>query len=401
MITNRHREKVNLNTSDELFAYYSSGQVTSLGYWPTLTDTEVMDDVLIPFPPASGMLPENDCAYTHYNHQTASGSYYAYTSSVNPLALYVGNVTGRLVWYSKFQVPKPTLHKDLVANAKLRALGSIDASVGQFGEDLAELGKTLRYIKNPLKSLATIGKEFRNSKRKIVSKAGTRGDPKRIAKAVSDLWLEYRFAATPLVKSVDKALELFGQRPCEDSISIARGSDEEAATDSNVSSSPDNPAVFFEWHSHIEVTARAKVRYKITNPSSGLAKTLGVRGRDLPEVFWAVMPYSFLVDRMVDVSAGLAAVRGLTTPGLVILGSSSSVRELWSKKTKLDHIAPQGYNYYDCTNSNVVDEEIFTYSREYWAPAFSDTVPVPNWHGLIDTAKEVADVAALVLQRWK
>jgi hypothetical protein len=88
---------------------------------------------------------------------------------------------------------------DLVSIAKSKCLAHVDNTPWDFLEDALEIRETLRFLRHPLLALDEVAKSFTKDKRKIL---WTVKDKKRQAKAIANLWNQYRFAAAPLLRSI-------------------------------------------------------------------------------------------------------------------------------------------------------------------------------------------------------
>jgi len=297
------------------------------------------------------------------------------------------------------------IHAD-AAKAKIRAIANIDKTPYAFGEDIAELSQTLRFLQNPFKGM------YRHSRRFLRELKDTqRKRPDwTLAEIISQLWLSYRFAFSPLLRSTLDAIEIYnGKRPGERPVrQTARGFEVErgAFNDTyqhSLSSDPEHFNVFkrgWDWEDQVHAT----ILYEISNPMKDWKFHLGVRAKDIPITFWNVLPYSFMVDRVLDISTAVKAVVNLADPSIKILAGSERRKDRRNRNIQWDlHSTPSYNNGVNTTrNSDVKYYETFVYDRQPWAPSFSDAVnPPTNWGGLLKSIFYTVDLLTLIVSNLK
>lgn len=280
--------------------------------------------------------------------------------------------------------------------AKASALANVDQSPYSFAEDIAEWRETLKFLRSPLASLNKVSQSFSSEVSKYTSrrKAITR------AKAIADVYLSYRFAFSPLVRTASNLLKAYNDKPRRPKRRSARGYAEDtySKTFDQHRGFSDN---FLSWRGGLTYTAKAHavVAYEVSNPVMDWRFKYGLRFKDVPEVLWAISPYSFLVDRMVNISESIRGFTNLVDPSVSILGASVTRRD----DEHLDYSCyKQTHSGYTVVISpDTVMNHKFRYSRSLWHPTFRDVLPGVNPLGLVDSTTKVADLVALITQRLR
>jgi hypothetical protein len=396
----RHREKVlkPLTTHDCEFAY--EGDPWSLvETFNQQYDYETMDDAVSENCHkriARGEIINHPCSYERTWLQAESGSMKA-----TPKPAYPGYVpweqrganTQRRAAVTGFTMngkyPSLADEGNLGHRAKLLAVANLDQTPYAFGEDTLEIRETLRFLKNPLGGILQGVRAFERRKKKLLT--GSLKWEKR-ADALSNLWLEYQFAASPLYRSICDALEAYviGNRALPKRLSsrgFAQDSNEDSGTETAGTSD-------FDWEFQVKRECHAGILYEVTNPIRDWRFTLGFRMKDLPTTFWQIVPLSFMLDRVYDVTSFSKGVINMADPNVKILSGFTRVKENWEAS----------YRYSDATRP----ERTFSgdggktnwtsggYHRTPWVPSFRDTIPKPHWQGIVDSATKVLDLGALI-----
>jgi hypothetical protein len=197
-------------------------------------------------------------------------------------------------------------------------LSHVNVPAFDFGEDALELRETIRFLKNPLRSLNSLVRTFQ--KKAITKGAYSYSTGVERAKALADVWASYSFAARPLIQSIQEAVDAYTAKlvlpprmtsRSSDSFSesgfeyqfLTGGSDEEVGVNVN-----------------IDVQRDFKVGILYTaDTTDDLAYRLGFRLRDWPSTLWEVLPLSFMVDRVVNIKNTINGVVNLLDPNVKIL----------------------------------------------------------------------------------
>jgi hypothetical protein len=108
------------------------------------------------------------------------------------------------------------------------------------------------------------------------------------------------------------------------------------------------------------------------------------------------MPYSFVVDRALDVSSSISGLSNLADPSIRILAGSVTTRSSDFTSISLTDVINPDYSI--SVNPTVFEDEVFAYNRVIWDPSIIDTIPPLNLTGLVDDVTKVTDSLALFIQ---
>ena len=154
----------------------------------------------------AGEIFNNSCSYGRSNtfcEGSAFGNYRKDSGSPKY------TLSGPLTWYRGFKPGAEFPPGDFAAPdesnaeyAKQKALAAIDPTPYAFGEDVLEIGETIRYLKNPIAGLARLSDTYRKAVYERSIRRAANGRSIGMAKAHAQVYLEHRFALTPLIRSV-------------------------------------------------------------------------------------------------------------------------------------------------------------------------------------------------------
>jgi len=289
--------------------------------------------------------------------------------------------------------------EDMLQAAKLIALAQVDSSDYKFGESLLEARETLRFAKNPLKALKPIVNDFGRKARRKASRFKRYEDKIR---AVEDVWLSYRFAVTPIWLDVEDAIEAFDTWKTGDERPVRLTSRGQQLFTHNVSDTvlKGSNTETYDTSSWYTEQAKAGIMYHVTDPVRDAQFILGLRKKDIPEALWAVVPYSFMVDRMLDISSAIRGLTNLADPSVRILSGWTTVKTSATHTCILSDRVLSNSSDSGCSGETVTltDE---TYTRTPWLPNVSDVIPPLNVGGLVKDLTSIADLTALLHSRFK
>jgi len=302
----------------------------------------------------------------------------------------------------------------VIQTAQLSALSSIDRTPYSFAEDVAEIRETLSFLRSPLQSLLDLSKRFHSavdalarlyllSPRKL-SAARRRLKMGRkfghVAVATADVWLTYRFAFSPLVRSVMQLTDAFNDR--RQFVQTGRKTSRGTGTNDEQAGATEPLDTYKRRISrkqyHFE--ARAAITYQVSNPASDFQFKYGLRFKDIPVTLWAILPYSFMVDRLFDLTKAVSACVNLADPTVSIIGASITTKRTVQVEQTLVYDQQPGWSIHNVSFDTRKDI-LFTYERTPWVPGLSNAVPVVNFRGLISTATHTTDLLALILQKLR
>lgn len=288
---------------------------------------------------------------------------------------------------------------DHIAIAKQKALANMQVSPYAFGEDLFEVRETIKFLRHPLEQLSKLAKSFDTDKRRIRHKSLKKKYGDR-ATALAGLWSQYRFAATPLVYSTLEAAQALKSGNTVSERLTARGFSRYRDSFESYGNSGTNDRFSYRFSGIYEVDASAGILYEVQNPIMDWRTKYGLRIRDLPHTLWQVVPYSFMVDRFINLSDSLDGMKNLTDPNLKILAAWSRYKAKQVRSHELLNDTPGGS--WSCTMlGDEVELDEFWYNRKVWRPSVLDTTPTLNMRGLVSDVTKTVDLLALTLQRFK
>jgi hypothetical protein len=220
---------------------------------------------------------------------------------------------------------RPAWFNTRISDAKQRTLAEALAKVASTEVlslvSVAEAGKTARQLSKPFNAALTLIDKIATKKMSLVAKGVS------ATSAATSAWLEYRFGWKPLLYDIqgihDSWLqnEQFHSKPVR---LVARASDSNIIWDSvqNVSSSVPtgtSGAKMVANYSH-RAKVSSGVLYELYDESlaSATARRMGTRLSDVPSTIWELVPFSFVVDRFLDVGTWLNAI--VPKPGVRSLG---------------------------------------------------------------------------------
>lgn len=287
---------------------------------------------------------------------------------------------------------------DVKASRKATAecIAQVNATPYAFGEDVGEIFETIKFVRNPFTSLNELAKSF---SKEVNNWHDKKRKTKTRAKAIADVYATYQWAFKPLVRSAYDAADAYTQ-PQKGSYDVrhtARGF--ESVKGSSSDTVEDGAGRTFYVSGTKEIDSHASLLYRVTNPIRDHAYKLGLRPRDIPETLWQLFPYSFMIDRVVDVSSFVRGFTNLTAPEVEILAGS-----IRTKTTLLDTVQLATYEDPLWTIEVLADEyreKRFTYNRRPWTPSVFDSVPNSDIANLVNSASKIADLGALILQRLR
>lgn len=411
-MTNRHRERLlELTQATGTWRRFSSaGNLVTEETYPTVPSkvTESMDDVVVPnFSTRSnaGDIIINPLLYVKETFKTVGGPATVWFQHVNghqqehvgPGVCAVIAAVHNGYGYTFAAEPDIDL-QELVEASRLIALGNVDRAPYSFAEDLAEMRETLKFLKDPLDSIRALSDELWWDVRFLLEKTKKgKSNALTLAQAIANVWTSYRFAFSPLVRSVSDAIASVSDNTTPPVRRTARGHREVSEENLEMESLGN-----FEYSTTVEYLVRSGVLYEDSNPFQGWRDKYGLRFKDIPETLWAVMPLSFMVDRVLNISAALRGVNAFLDPSIEMLGAWTTVRKKVVKtRACIGYNNPGLIKSSQITNPEVDVEEIFTLTREKWDPSVDALIPNFDISGLIDTSTKLADLTALLLQKLR
>lgn len=314
---------------------------------------------------------------------------------------YVAYVAKRAPYqYDKNDAILPT--HDVAAEAKQKCLANVDSVPYEFMEDLMEIRETIRFLKNPLASIAGIGRAFGRKRNRIRNHDSMTGDEK--VKALADLWNQYRFAFAPLVRSAMTSLEAYNardedHRPARRSAHGRFGKSDEMTTLAIIASGISHK---YQWKktSTATIDGHAAILYEVSNPLDDWRFRLGLRSKDIPTTMWEIVPLSFMVDRIVNIRDAISGLVNLADPSISFLASSYTIRANY-----VHDLSCYGeyWSYGELTTTVVNPDFVrftkFEYDRTTWSPTAPDALPTWDPGGLVKDLTKTLDLIAIAISR--
>lgn len=360
--------------------------------------TETMDDVVTPnfhSRSARGEVINSPCSIVKDTISSTGGGIFDVTQSgiryeargEGCLTTFLAHLLGHPDGY--FIAPA-TAPSHLLDAVKLQALGNVDRSPYSFGEDIGELGETLRFLRRPFHSVNELARKLTSGAR---SKQGSSG--LSYAKALADVYAEYQWAFLPLVRSIHDAIAAFSDEVRLPSRRTARGSDEFFQRDVGNSGG----AYSFDAETSVFEEHRAGILYEHTNPLNDWRFKYGLRFKDIPETMWQLFPLSFMVDRAYNISASLRGLLSFLDPNIKILAAWTSNRSTTIQSRRfVDYDYTAGVSAKNI-QSDTETRTSYSYDRGVWEPSTADLIPPLDLGNVVDSATKIADLAAIFFQR--
>jgi hypothetical protein len=200
------------------------------------------------------------------------------------------------------------------------------------------------------------------------------------ADALSSLILETNFAIRPLISDISDAVDLF----IDPQHNIFRGRIRTAMSN-NYTETNEWTYRKQEYQEKMADLHRVVVNYRIRDPDLIARKALGLTSN--PATAWEAVPYSWLVDYVIDVGDFLAET--VATQGLVFLSGTTS-RKI-DVKTTVKYKVENG-------STGEFDRRSCKYKTEAYRRDTMETFPSPSLSFVFDdlTVNKALNVAALL-----
>jgi hypothetical protein len=170
--------------------------------------------------------------------------------------------------------------------------------------DIAEIGQTIRMIRDPLSAVRGLTSAINSTKRSTSAKFGAAGQTAR------DLWLQYRYGIRPAVKSVNGIIEAMTKQRGKRRQTY-RGKYNLFKNDS-VASVGGNWSTQFPIldNSSDEVIIRAGI---LMEEAVEISTSLGLDASGMLAVPWEIVPFSFVADWFINVGDFLQSLQPYLT----------------------------------------------------------------------------------------
>lgn len=408
MMTTRVRNENSPDASETFVKYWNGNYFDALNH-VSLRQLKEMTDTVVPRYHeriAAGEIINNFCQLESEYRETGEGYYYAHDSAYSNVFEGSG---GSLTMYQLKVCPTVTEYgypdrsydiNYMIDVAKQKAIKNIDPTPYAFMEDAFEIRETINFLKNPVRGLLNLGTSFQKAYRQ--KRASWRPGVK-IADELSNTWLEYRFAASPLIRSVQSAAEALEDKlqEVDPPRKTARGIMREETRLNTVDRYMFDAEAFQDFRKTLDASAdiSAGIIYEVSNPVRDLSFKLGLRAKDIPETMWQIVPLSFMVDRVLDISGMIRGITNLLDPNVRILAGWVRAKEALDTSIIAETQYIPGYTI--TMDADLVLDKKFVYQRTPWLPSVSDTLPSANARGLVKDATSLLDLLTLTYSRLR
>jgi hypothetical protein len=323
--------------------------------------------------------------------RTGGGSYYATKGSQISSINGSGSLTDWFLRLSPVGNLTIQIPSDLMSGVQHSAVARVDKTPYAFAEDVATLDETLRLVRRPLNELEGLGRSFQ----KEVSALMGRYKWMTRAVALAQVYLQYRFGISPVLQSANSIMEAYTKK-------VVRPKRRTAVYNNTwTDKKQDQVGTGFVYRRTCEVTIKvvAGIIYEVSNPVTDWKFAYGFRFKDIPRLMWELIPYSFMVDRVSAIGDSVAGVANLLDPSVSILGGWTSSKTTTTTGISAINQVSSGWTVSVSPDWNYLEQDSF--SRNKWTPSLRDTIPGVNLGGLTDSATKLADLTALIIQRFK
>jgi hypothetical protein len=286
----------------------------------------------------------------------------------------------------------------LMDRCKFEAISRMDKTAYEFGEDVAEVSKTLALMHAPLQEgvdhlSKALAKAYghRRASLKNVSLAALKSLP-ALGQTASAVWLKTNFGYATAFRSALNALELeatkeYSAKPTRRTSRWTLPFEKDlTALNCVVRNGSNTEVVHFDHALSLSGKVSAGILYETTSPINSWRAAAGLRLKDIPSTLWAVTPLSWAIDMAVDVGGMVQGLTNLSDPSLRILAAWNTYN--WEGTETIQ--IPSG-SVYNSTNSVTyvpgVDTVINNQKSRYnWIPSITDVVPPVKLKELKDNA---------------
>lgn len=300
-------------------------------------------------------------------------------------------------------------YSSMIDTVRVKALAGIDRTPYRFLEDVAESRKTLQFLKAPLKQsqvLATLlDKTTRVTYSRMLPFLGRRGYPRTKAElwavAFSRSWLELRYQFRPILVSILGVFEQANAAYATSKTNRARSSsslDKVFSGSKSLTKTTSGYQYGFAQILKRHLVVSAGVLYEDLSPYShdNFLWNNGLRVKDIPRTAWALMPYTFVLDRFIDIGTSISALVNLGDPTIRILAAWDRVLDTRSETWKHTSYTPaSGWTVTSWTPSEDTVTQKY-HNRTPWAPSLYDLSPIVAESVETET---IADILTIVINK--
>lgn len=280
---------------------------------------------------------------------------------------------------------------DSDAQLLLAAVSRVDPTAFHTMEDVLQLRQFSQSILHPIEGMKKVVwklKSHRQSTRNL---------------GVAEAWAKYRFEFLPLLGTAEALIRTALGHTVSlkkdirlRSTAITAGNDRKCGVYYNDTGQ-------YGWNVDLTqvIRKRAVVFYKLRTDHAGLSQTLGTRFKDLPTGMWNIVPYSFIIDRVINISQFLTAVSNLCDPTIMLEGACITTKDYVRSSIQLStDISPaRTYTFETKPVTVITDSHTRTIENPYTAasPLSLDLRPLD----LVKNMSRATDLLALIILGMK
>lgn len=341
-------------------------------------------------------LVNNPCSYSKETI-VAGGGDWSTTNGTYTYSISGGSTTQYMLAYSPpsgASSASCSSETSLAAAAKARAIGNVDRAPFSIAEDIAEMRQTVSLLRNPLQSIHRLSDSVFRRRINPINNKGI-----STSLSLAEVWATVRWGYFPLMQSVETIVASLGYDVVDTANSVILSSHGKAE-DSGKIIQPDLRRTYGSnydkfYHSHaIERKVRAYVLYRNYNPIRDWRYKYGLRARDVPELLWAITPWSHMIDRITSISTSLRGLSALSSPSIEIVGggvvSKTDTYEVWKYITQ--HEPP----YVSSGSGDDYVTHNFSFGRTLWSPSVLDTFVESDFGNLVKDVTSIVDLVAAI-----
>jgi len=407
----RYRKQGSLNYGGYKRVYrYTNGTIYSQTYQPSANPTAGAVDEISDFVTPNFRKRKNDgevimSAVDLIKERVSSSKDFmkwSWTQGAEPHSF---EVDGDFVAHGSVLATRPAWYNTRVTDAKSSVL--VDAAAKVASEEI----QSLVTIAEAHKAAAMMAKPFaaareilgKISSLKTLRRYGLKDgilpfsvDMHSLSVAIRNSWLEYRFGWKPLLYDIENAEEAFFKNVLwEPKVRrlVARSSHKVEWETNDVYTPRWGGTDKFSRKVNHSTKVSAGILYELSDLDvvDAAKRHMGVRLADVPASIWEVVPYSFVLDRFVNVGNWLKAI--MPKPGVTIRGRWITTRE--NIKEQHSAVSVSG-GYYLTPEFKSGGEWLYTKSRlTRMANPELPLIPAPNPRPL--SLVQQIDHAALIL----
>lgn len=263
---------------------------------------------------------------------------------------------------------------DLIANSRQQVLARVDASDYDFGEDLAEIGKTLASLGKIFSQVSDIMRDTVKTVKKLSRRS--KRDPVDV---FAEVWLRARYEIRPLLISGENIIEVAREGiKVRGTRRVARHStSDHQVTDQTLDKVSGTSTFTWRKEETLKTVVSSGIMYDDANPIDTLLEQLGLGFKDLIPTIWAVTKFSFLIDRFIDVASLIEGVQNSIDPNIRYKGAWTTVERKYTTTTTLSSVTMSDRTV--DTGQAAVTNTVHTIERLPYTPSISDSIPVFHW----------------------